>query len=79
MRSTLPVYSSSRVIPSMRILLFLFPPMYASFLGAHMYLDTAFSFDLRVWGVLPDAAVLPPLLGMVELHKSSWSRSLEFS
>lgn len=44
-----------------------------------MYLDTAFSFDLRVWGVLPDAAVLPPLLGMVELLKSSWSRSLEFS
>ena len=41
-----------------------------------MYLDAAFSFDLRVWGVLPGAAVLLSLLGMVELLKSSWSRSL---
>lgn len=32
-----------------------------------MYLDTAFSFDLRVWGVLPDAAVLPPLLAQKQL------------
>lgn len=44
-----------------------------------MCLDTAFLFDLCVWGVLPDEAVILSLLGMVELLKSSWSRSLEFS